>query len=60
MSESPVETLEKAIVLHLFWTEVESHIHLRLERCVEFNALKGDDAWLFVKIDRNTNITVKN
>ena len=26
--------------------------------CAEFIASKGDDASLFVKIDRNTNITV--
>ena len=57
ITESPVETLEKAIVLHLFWTEgLTSFWHI--ERCAEFSASKGDDAWLFVKIDRNTNITV--
>ena len=57
MTESPVETLEKAIVLHLFWTEgLTSFWHI--ERCAEFMASKRDDAWLFVKIDRNTNITV--
>ena len=57
MSESPVETLEKAIVLNLFWTEDRTSI-LDFEKCDEFNASKGDDACLFVKIDRNTNITV--
>ena len=57
MSESPVETLEKAIVLNLFRTEGITSIW-DFERCAEFNASKGDDAWLFVKIDRNTNITV--
>ena len=57
MTESPVETLEKAIVLHLFWTEgLTSFWHI--ERCAEFTASNGDDDWLFVKIDRNTNITV--
>ena len=57
MTETPVETLEKAIVLHLFWTEgLTSFWHI--ERWAEFIASKGDDAWLFVKIDRNTNITV--
>ena len=51
------ESLEKAIVLHLFWTEgLTSFWHIK--RCAEFIASKGDDAWLFVKIDRNTNITV--
>ena len=58
MTESPVETLEKAIVLRLFWTEgLTSFWHI--ERCAEFISSKGDDAWLFVKIDRNTNITVQ-
>ena len=57
MTESPVETLEKAVVLHLFWTEgLTSFWHI--ERCAEFTVSNGDDAWLFVKIDRNTNITV--
>ena len=43
MSESLVETLEKAIVLHLFWTEgLTSFGHI--ERCAEFIASKGDDA----------------
>ena len=43
MSESPVETIEKALVLPLFWTGgLKSLSHL--ERCREFNASKGDDA----------------
>ena len=43
MTESPVETLEKAIVLHLFWTEgLTSFGHIK--RCAEFIASKGDDA----------------
>ena len=43
MTESPVETLEKAIVLHLFWTEdLTSFLHF--ESCAEFMASKGDDA----------------
>ena len=55
MTESPVETLEKAIVLHLFWTEgLTSFCYI--ETCAEFIASKGDDAWHFVKIDWNTNI----
>ena len=29
-----------------------------LQRHTEFNASKGDDAWLFLKMDRNPNITV--
>ena len=57
MSESHVETLHKAIVLNDFWTEGLTSIW-DFERCAEFNASKGDDAWLFVNFDRNTNITV--
>ena len=57
ISESPVETLEKTMVLNVFWTEGLISVW-DFERCAEFNASKGDDAWLFVKIDRNTNITV--
>ena len=39
MTESPVETLEKAIVLHLFWTEgLTSFLHF--ERCAEVIASK--------------------
>ena len=59
MTTSPVETLDKAIVLHRFWTEgLTSFRHI--ERCAEFIASKVDDAWPFVKIDMNTNITVRN
>ena len=43
MSESPVETLEKAIVLNLFWTEDLISIS-DFERCTEFNASKDVDA----------------
>ena len=43
MSESPVETLEKAIVLNVFWTEGLTSIW-DFERCPEFSASKGDDA----------------
>ena len=43
MTESPVETLEKAIVLHLFWTEGLTYFR-HIERCAEFIASKGDDA----------------
>ena len=58
MSESPVETLEKAIVPNVFWTEGLTSIW-DFMRCAEFSASKSDDAWLFVKIDRNTSITVQ-
>ena len=57
MSESPEETLEKAIVLRLFWIGGIKSLWY-LERHTEFKASKGDDSWLFLKIDRNTNITV--
>ena len=57
MSESNVETLEKAVSLRLIWRgEITSIWHL--ERHMEFNASKGDDAWRFLKMDRNPNITV--
>ena len=52
MYESPVETQEKAVGLRLFWTlGITSLWHL--ERHTEFNASKGDDAFLFLKMDRN-------
>ena len=43
MSESPVETLEKAVVLHLIWTGGIIFL-THLERHTEFNASKGDNA----------------
>ena len=57
MSESPVETLEKAIVLCLFWIGGIRSLWY-LERHMELKASKGDDAWLFLKMDRNPNITL--
>ena len=57
MSESPVETLEKAIVLRLIWIGGITSLWY-LERHTEFKASKGDNAWLFLKMDRNPNITV--
>ena len=59
MSESPVQTLEKAIVLHLIWIGGITSLWY-LERHTEFKASKGDDTWLFLKMDRNRNITVPN
>ena len=57
MTESPVETLEKAVGHCLIW--IGGIISLgHLERHMEFNASKGDDALLFLKMDRNPNITV--
>ena len=57
MSESPVETLEKAIVLRLIWIGGFTSIWY-LESHTEFKASKGDDAWLFLRMNRNPNITV--
>ena len=57
MSESPVETLDKAVGLRLIWTGGMISL-LHLERPVEFKASKCDDALLFLKMDRNPNITV--
>ena len=57
MSESPVQTLEKAVGLCLIWPgEITSLWHL--QRHTEFNDSKGDDALLFLKMDRNPNISV--
>ena len=57
MSESPVETVDRSIVLRLIWIGRITSIWY-LERHMEFKASKGDDAWLFLKMDRNPNITV--
>ena len=59
MSESPVETIQKALGLHLIskrgltsFGQLESH--------VDFTASNVDDAWQFLNIVRNPNITVSN
>ena len=57
MSEYPVETVENAIVLNLFWREGLTSIW-DFKICSEFNVSKGDNAWLFVKIDSKTNTRV--
>ena len=57
MSESPVEKIKKAVGLRLIWTGGISSL-LHLERHTEFNASKGEDALLFLKMNRNPNITV--
>ena len=57
MSESPVETLENPVVLRLIWIGGITSLWY-LERHMEFKASKGDYAWLFLKMDRNPNITV--
>ena len=43
MSESPVETLEKAVGLRLIWIGGVTSVR-HLERHTDFNASKGDDA----------------
>ena len=58
MSESPVETLEKDGGVPIIWTESLTSLW-SLERHTEFNASQGDDACLFLKIDRNPNISVE-
>ena len=57
LSESPVETLEKGVVLRLIWIGGITSLWY-LERHTDFKASKCDDAWLFLKMDRNPNITV--
>ena len=59
MSESPVETLEKAIVLRPIWIGGITSLWYP-EKNMEFKASKGDDGWLFFKMDRNPNIAVPN
>ena len=59
MSESPVEILEKALGSRLISTGSLTFL-CQLKRHVDFNASKGDDAWLLLKIDRNKNINVTN
>ena len=57
MSESPVETVEKVVVLRLIWIWGITSLWY-LERHTEFKASIRDDAWLLLKMDRNANITV--
>ena len=59
MSESPVETLEKALGLH-FISKMGLKCLWQLESDVEFTASNFDDAWQFFNIVRNPNITVSN
>ena len=59
MSESPVETLEKALGLH-FISKMGLTCLWQLESHVEFTASDFDYAWQFFNIVRNTNITVSN
>ena len=54
MSESCVENVEETLVLRVIWKG--PHIPWHIERIVEFKASKADDAWIFLKIDRNPKI----
>ena len=59
MSESPVETLEKALGLH-FISKMCLTCLWQLESHVELTASNFDDAWQFFNIVRNPNITLSN
>ena len=59
MSESPVETLQKALGLHLILKRDLTCLW-QLESHVEFTASNFDDAWQFFNIVRNPNITMSN
>ena len=57
MSESPIETLQKALGLYLISKRGLTFLW-HLERHTEFSASKVDDAWLFLYIVKNPNITM--
>ena len=57
MSESPVQTLEKALVSRLITTGTPTSLW-QLEGNAEFKTSKGDDAWLLLNLYRNPNIPV--
>ena len=57
MSEAPVKTLQKALVLHLMWTRGLTSLW-HLERLSNSSAWKVDNAWQFLNIVSNPNITV--
>ena len=59
MSESPVETLEKALGLH-FISKLGLKCLWQIQSHVEFTASNFDDAWQFFNIGSNPNITVSN
>ena len=59
VSKSPLETLLKALGLHLIWT-MDLTTLWHLDRFAESSASKVDDACLFLNIVRNPNITVPN
>ena len=59
MSESAVETLDKALGLH-FISKIGLTCLWQQESHVEFTASNFDDAWQFFNIVRNPNISVSN
>ena len=59
MSESPVETLEKALGLH-FISKMGLTCVWQLESHMKFTASNFEDAWQFFNIVRNPNVTVSN
>ena len=59
MSESPVETLERALGLH-FISKMGLTCLWQLESHVEITGSNFDDAWQFFNIVSNPNITVSN
>ena len=59
MSESPVETLQKALGLHLISKRGLTNL-CQFESHVEFTASNVVDAWQFLNIVRNPNITLSN
>ena len=59
MSESPVETLQKALSLHLILKRGLTSLW-KLVSHVKFTDSKGDDAWQFLNIVRNPSIIVSN
>ena len=57
MSESSVQSLEKDLGPRLIRTQGLTSLDTTRGQA-QFNVSKGDDACLFLKIDRNPNITV--
>ena len=53
----PCGDARETVLLRLIWIGGITSLWY-LERPTEFKASKGDDAWLFLKMDRNPNITV--
>ena len=57
ISESTVETLQNTLGFHLISIRDLTFLW-HLERLTEFSVAKVEDAWLFLNIFRNLNITV--